>query len=181
MSGRVSLVTGGTGALGQAVTLRLLAAGDVVCVPWVLEREYDALMARIPPEARERFWSAFCDVLDPSTLEILVDTVMTRYARIDALVTTVGGFAMGGLAATDRVAWEGMLSLNLTSVFLAARAVVPHMVDRGYGRVVTVASRAVVPPTGGFLGYKTKPTSSDWSKKTGIRSQRRKLRTSAGV
>jgi NAD(P)-dependent dehydrogenase (short-subunit alcohol dehydrogenase family) len=46
-----------------------------------------------------------------------------------------------------------MLDLNLTMVFTAARAVVPHMVAARRGRVVTIGSRAVVPPAGGFIGY----------------------------
>jgi len=46
-----------------------------------------------------------------------------------------------------------MLALNLTTAFTAARAVAPHMLAAGHGRVVLIASRAVVPPAGGFIGY----------------------------
>lgn len=76
-----------------------------------------------------------------------------RHGRVDILVAGVGGFAPGALVDTDRATWDRMLALNLTSAFTAARAVVPHMLASGSGRVITVASRAVVPPTGGFIGY----------------------------
>ena len=54
LTGRVALVTGGTGALGQAVTLRLLAEGATVGVPWVVEQEHEALRGRLKPAERDR-------------------------------------------------------------------------------------------------------------------------------
>src|SRR5205823_4708321 len=49
--------------------------------------------------------------------------------------------------------WDSMLGLNLTTQYVAAHAVLPHMLAAGSGRIVAVASRAVVPPSGGFIGY----------------------------
>ncbi len=153
LSGRVALVTGGTGALGQAVTLRLLAEGAAVCVPWIVHREQADLQARVKPAERERLTMARADVTDEAALAALVQSIRARHQRLDILIALVGGFAAGSLIETDRAAWERMLSLNLTSAFTAARAVVPEMVAAGHGRIVTVGSRAVVPPTGGFIAY----------------------------
>jgi NAD(P)-dependent dehydrogenase (short-subunit alcohol dehydrogenase family) len=149
----ITIVTGGTGALGQAVTRRFLADGASVAVPWVVPGERDSLVERLMPDERPRVLLEECDVIDPAAMERFVARVTRDLGAIDVLVTTVGGFAGGDLASTDLASWERMLRLNLTSVFVAARSVVPRMVARGYGRVVTVASRAVVPPTGGFIGY----------------------------
>jgi NAD(P)-dependent dehydrogenase (short-subunit alcohol dehydrogenase family) len=82
-----------------------------------------------------------------------VDGVLARQRRIDVLVAGVGGFAGGALLETDRQTWDRMLAMNLTSTYTAMRAVLPHMVTAGYGRVVAVASRAVVPPAPGFIAY----------------------------
>ena len=60
---------------------------------------------------------------------------------------------MGELVQTDRALWDRMLMLNLTTQYVAARAVLPHMLTVGSGRIVSVASRAVVPPSGGFIAY----------------------------
>jgi NAD(P)-dependent dehydrogenase (short-subunit alcohol dehydrogenase family) len=60
---------------------------------------------------------------------------------------------MGGLLETDRAAWDTQLTLNLTTTFVATRAVLPAMVAAGSGRIVAVASRAVMPPAGGFMAY----------------------------
>jgi NAD(P)-dependent dehydrogenase (short-subunit alcohol dehydrogenase family) len=149
----VAVVTGGTGALGQAVTLRLLADGADVCVPWVVAAERDALLARVPPGQRSRVALEETDVTDADAMARFVDGVVARHRRLDVLVTAVGGFAGGGLTETDLAGWRRMLDLNLTSAFVAARAVVPVMLAAGRGRIVTIASRAVVPPAGGFIGY----------------------------
>ncbi|MGH7324839.1 MAG: SDR family oxidoreductase [Candidatus Rokuibacteriota bacterium] len=153
LSGRVAFITGGTGALGQAVTLRLLAEGAVVCVAWIVEREHEDLQARVKPGERERLITARADVTDEAALAALVQAIRARHQRLDILMALVGGFAAGNLVETDRATWERMLGLNLTSAFTAARAVVPEMVAAGHGRIVTVGSRAVFPPTGGFIAY----------------------------
>jgi NAD(P)-dependent dehydrogenase (short-subunit alcohol dehydrogenase family) len=150
---RVAIVTGGTGALGQAVTLRLLADGGAVAVPWVVDKEREALTGRVPPAARDRLFEERCDVTDATALAAHVERVRTKYGRVDALVSLVGGFAGGSLLDTDRAAWDRMLALNLTSAYTAARAALPGMRAAGSGRVVLVASRAALAPSAGFIAY----------------------------
>lgn len=152
LAGRIALVTGGAGALGQAVTGLLLTEGAAVAVPWVVEAERDALLARAGPE-RERLLLVRTDVTDNQAVRDLVATLLARHGRLDILVSLVGGFAPGALVETERATWERMLLLNLTTVFVAARAAVPPMLQAGRGRVVTVGSRAVVPPAPGFIAY----------------------------
>jgi NAD(P)-dependent dehydrogenase (short-subunit alcohol dehydrogenase family) len=153
LAGRVALVTGGTGALGQAVSLRLLAEGATVGVPWIVEREHEALLAALKPGDRDRLSTAHADVTDAGALSAVVESLRGRHGRLDILVALVGGFAPGSLLETDRATWDRMLQINLTSAFTAARVVAPHMVAAGHGRIVTVGSRAVTPPAGGFIAY----------------------------
>ena len=150
---RVALVTGGSGALGQAVTKRLLADGSVVCVPWVVESERARLEASVEAPARARLMVERCDVADDAAMAALVTRTLERHGRIDVLVAGVGGFAMGGLVDTDRATWDAQLTLNLTTTYVASRAVLPAMLAAGAGRIVAVASRAVMPPAGGFIAY----------------------------
>src|SRR5207244_13653366 len=93
------------------------------------------------------------DVYDPSRMTVFGQRTIVARERVDVLVGAVGGFAGGSLLETDTATWRRMLDLNLTSAFAATKAVAPHMVRARYGRVVLVASRAVVPPTGRFLAY----------------------------
>ena len=153
MKGRVAIVTGGTGALGQAVTLRLLAEGAVVAIPYAVERERDRLRERVAAADRPRLVSEPVDVTDLTAMTAFAESAIAACGRIDILIAGVGGFAGGSLLETDAATWKTMLDLNLTSAFAAARAAVPHMVRAGYGRVVLVASRAVLPPAGGFIAY----------------------------
>jgi NAD(P)-dependent dehydrogenase (short-subunit alcohol dehydrogenase family) len=153
MAKRVVLVTGGSGALGQAITQRFLADGAVVCVPWIVDKERARLETSVDTAARPRLLLERCDVGDDAAMERLVASVVSRHQRLDVLVSAVGGFAMGDLAQTDRAQWDAMIALNLTTQYVAARAALPRMLAAGSGRIVAVASRAVMPPSGGFIAY----------------------------
>jgi NAD(P)-dependent dehydrogenase (short-subunit alcohol dehydrogenase family) len=153
LSGRVAVVTGGTGALGQAVTLRLLADGAIVAVPYAVEAEREALTQRVGAADRQRLIVQSVDVIDVKAMTAFAESVVAARGKIDVLVAGVGGFAGGSLVETELETWQRMLDLNLTSVFSVTRAVVPAMIRARYGRVVVVASRAVVPPAGGFIAY----------------------------
>jgi len=108
---RVALVTGGSGALGQAITQRFLGEGAIVCVPWIVERERERLEASVEPAARGRLVLERCDVADDAAMARLAGSLHERYRRIDVLVSAVGGFAMGELAQTDRALWDTMLTV----------------------------------------------------------------------
>ena len=153
LQNRVAIVTGGTGALGQAVTLRFLADGAIVAVPYAVETERAELRARVAPAQRDRLVTEPVDVTDLAAMTAFVERTIVARGRVDVLVGAVGGFAGGSLLETDAATWRRMLELNLTSAFAATKAVAPHMVRARYGRVVLVASRAVVPPAGGFIAY----------------------------
>jgi NAD(P)-dependent dehydrogenase (short-subunit alcohol dehydrogenase family) len=155
LTDRVAVVTGGAGALGQAVTTRLLADGATVCVPVEFAEDADRLRQAVPNADRGRLVLDTVDVTDLDAMTRLAAGVAERHGRIDVLVTIVGGFAGGALVETDRATWDRMLAVNLTSAFVATRAVVPHMLAAGRGRVVTIGSRAVVPPAGGFIANTT--------------------------
>jgi len=153
MTGRVAIVSGGTGALGQSVTLRFLSEGATVCIPYAVPAELEALRNRVGAAERSRLHCEAADVTDDKAFGAYVQRVLDAHRRVDVLVNGVGGFAGGDLASTSHDAWQHMLTLNLTSVAIGCRAVLPAMTAAGYGRIVSIASRAVVPPMGGFIGY----------------------------
>lgn len=153
MTGRVSIVTGGTGALGQAITTMLLKSGGRVAIPYAVEEERAALEAHLAPEGRARLLAIPADVTDEAALGKFVQAVRERHGRVDALVNAVGGFAGGDLVSTPLAEWERLMTLNLTSAVIACRAVLPGMIAARSGRIVNIASRAVVPPSGGFIAY----------------------------
>ncbi len=153
MPGRVVVVTGGTGALGQSIVLAFLGTGATVCVPYVVTEELAALRARVPAGDATRLETAPCDVTDEAAITAYVTQVVGRHRRVDVLVNAVGGFAGGDLASTPLAEWNRIMMLNLTSAVVGCRAVIPDMARARWGRIVNIASRAVVPPQGGFIAY----------------------------
>ena len=152
---RIAIVTGGAGALGGAVANRLLADGAHVCVPLELAGHGDELRARVAPARHARLITEVVEATDLEVMTRFTEAVVQLHGRVDVLVAIVGGFAGGALVETDRQTWDRMLAINLTSTFVAARAVAPHMMAAGRGRIVTIGSRAVVPPAAGFIAYTT--------------------------
>jgi len=153
VTGRVAIVAGGTGALGQSVTSRLLAEGATVWIPYVVPAELAALEQKIGATAGGRLQRAHADVTDEAAFGAFVERVLAAHHRVDILVNGVGGFAGGDLVSTPLAEWRRMLDLNLMPAVIGCRAVLPSMIAAGYGRIVNVASRAVSPPAGGFITY----------------------------
>src|SRR5207244_1100442 len=125
LAGRVAVVTGGTGALGQAVTMRLLADGAIVAVPYAVEEERERLTQRVAAADRQRLILQTVDVIDVKAMTAFAEGVVAGRGKIDIVVAGVGGFAGGSLLETDVETWRRMLDLNLTSAFSVAHAVVP--------------------------------------------------------
>jgi NAD(P)-dependent dehydrogenase (short-subunit alcohol dehydrogenase family) len=152
LTGRRVLITGGTGALGQAVTLAFLEAGARVFTTGRAEAEREALLAAAAAH-RDRLTISPVDVTDEAQVAGWIAEA-ARDSAPDALVCLAGAFAGGKpVAETDLATWQRMLTLNLTSVFLCARAVAPLMVKQGSGKIVAVAARAGLHGTANIAAY----------------------------
>lgn len=140
--GKVALVTGGTGGLGQHVTRTFAEQGATVVVPYREEQSFVALQ-RTLGQLRSTVHGMQANLLEETTVAQMVAAVANKFARIDILVHLVGGF-MGGVAVVESTLaqWEEMLRLNLLSTFLCCREVVPLMMRQGAGKVITVGAQA---------------------------------------
>ena len=143
LEGKVVLMTGGSGGLGQTVLPAFVSAGARVIAG---DRQP---LSRPPPEVTP----IKADVTDEGDVRRLVNEAIRTSGRIDALVNLVGGFAQGRIVETDLSAWQRMLTMNLTSAFLLSKAVLPHMLERRMGRILHVAARAAVEPFPGAAAY----------------------------
>lgn len=140
---RIALVTGGTGALGTAVALDLLASGARVAVTYIVDDEWEALAQRAAGQA-DRLEGLKADLTRPPEVEEAVRKIVDRWGRVDFLLAIAGGFAAGKSYESDEAAWDHMLGLNLRSLVTSLRAVVPVMVRQNFGRIVTVSSGAIL-------------------------------------
>jgi NAD(P)-dependent dehydrogenase (short-subunit alcohol dehydrogenase family) len=147
--GRVAMVTGGTGALGSAVVLDLAGSGARVAVPYTADEHWAALESHAGA-AREQLWGAKADLTKAAAVERFVADVMERWGRVDFLICIAGGFAAGKIHETSEENWDRMFNLNLRTVYLAAHAAVPVMIQQNYGRIITTSSGAIL--NGGGAG-----------------------------
>ena len=153
LEGKVALITGGTGALGRPVTAAFAEAGARVAVPYILEAEVPECKTCLGPRTDAvAFLKA--DVTKESEVQQLVRTVVGHLGRIDILLNLVGGY-VGDIPVTElsEADWDRMLTMNLKSVFLCCKHVVPIMQQAGAGRIVNISSRAAIKVFPGISAY----------------------------
>jgi len=132
LADRVAIVTGGYGGLGQAIVERLTTAGARVII---LDRKRPD--AGSPTSIR----SYQVDVTEEASVTAAVDHVLATYGRLDILVNNAG--VQGPISPLLEVSlhqWQETLAINLTGAFLCSKAVVPHMVKAGWGRIINISS-----------------------------------------
>ena len=152
-SGAVSLVTGGTGGLGRAVSLAFLEEGARVAVTYRDQGEMDELK-RLSGGNSASLAGYRLDVTDEGALGQLVEQTVNQFGHLDALANTIGAYAGGAkLWEAESGSFDRMLTLNLRSGHAILRAVVPAMLKQGRGAIVNVSSRAAVDHAGGAAGY----------------------------
>ncbi len=150
---KVVLLAGGTGGLGQAVSLAFVGEGAKVVATYRNEKELESLKSAAGANAAA-IDGAKTDVTSEADVARLIEGMVAKYGRLDALVNTVGAYA-GGLKLweTDAKTFDRMLGLNLCSGFVLARAAVPVMLKQGRGAVVNVAAKAAVDHGAGASAY----------------------------
>lgn len=151
--GQVVLVAGGTGGLGRAVTLAFLEEGAKVIATFQKQEELEAL--KTAAGARDAQIDAFAiDVTDEGAVVQLVDKILAKHGRLDALVNTVGAYA-GGVKfwEMETGVFERMLALNLRSGYSLSRAASRAMLKSARGAIVNVAAKAAFDHAAGAAAY----------------------------
>ena len=139
LQGRVALVTGAGRRIGRGVALALAAQGAQVVVHYRSRQEEAAAVVREIAAAGGRAFAAPAELRDPAAVEAMVGTVAARAGSLDILVNNVGTFLVKSIAEVTPAEWEQSLAATVTVTFLACRAALPGMVERGYGRIVNFA------------------------------------------
>ncbi len=133
LEGRRALVTGGAKGIGRAITDRLATSGVTVAS---IGRDPAALAA-------SGHLHAVADVTDEGVFCAAIE----RLGPFDILVNNAGAAVSAPFKRHTRADWDSMLAVNLTACFTAIQAVLPHLVERGWGRVISIGSIA------GLKGY----------------------------
>ncbi|HZZ10203.1 MAG TPA: SDR family NAD(P)-dependent oxidoreductase [Paraburkholderia sp.] len=141
LAGQHAAVTGGGSGIGAAVAETLLRHGARVTL---MGRDLQRLDSQ--REKYQALGEVNCIAADVTNEQSVLNAFAAAGA-IDILVNNAGQAHAAPFAQTDLALWQRMLDVNLTGVFLGTRAALPGMIERGYGRIVNVAS------TAGQIGY----------------------------
>jgi 2-hydroxycyclohexanecarboxyl-CoA dehydrogenase len=144
---RTAWVTGGASGIGLATVARLAGEGARVGV-----LDVDAAGA-VGVATRYGGHGVGCDVADPQSVDVAVNALVERSGAPDILVNAAGISMSAPVATHDEASWERVLSVNLTGAFHVTRPVLGGMIERGYGRIVNVASGTALRVSPGAAAY----------------------------
>jgi NAD(P)-dependent dehydrogenase (short-subunit alcohol dehydrogenase family) len=149
MRDRRVLVTGGTGGLGLPVLKAVLARGGRVTATYFDDIELGKTEKGLSHEEFASIAFVRADV----RAEDDVRRVYAAMEKVEVVLHLVGGFAIGPTSSQTLDAWQAMIALNLTSTFLICKHALGPIRAGGYGRIVTVGSRAAVSPPANAAAY----------------------------
>ncbi len=143
---RVVLISGATGALGQAASRLFAGAGARLALTARSPEALDGLAEALNLPA-DRLFTHPADVTDAASVDGLVRQTVTRLGQVDVLLHVAGGWRGGQtVAETALDDLDFLMALNFKSAFLLCRAVLPHLTAQGWGRIVAVGARTAVQP-----------------------------------
>ena len=153
LKGRVAIITGGARGIGYAIARRALQSGASVAL-WDVDGER-LESARRELSAHGTVSAERVDITDERSVASAAAGTASTHRRVDILVNNAGITGGNGLTwELDPEVWRRVVDVNLVGCFLVCRAVIPHLIQNGYGRIVNVASVA---------GKEGNPTASHYS------------------
>jgi 3-oxoacyl-[acyl-carrier protein] reductase len=148
---KIALVVASSSGLGRAVAEELAAEGASLVICGRVTKTVTETGAAIADKSGGHVLAVTSDVSVPNDVKRLVESGITRFGRIDILVTNAGGPPAGTFENITQEEWEAATRLTLYSAINLARQVLPGMKERGWGRILNITSIAVKQPVEGLL------------------------------
>ena len=139
LEGKVAVVTGGTSGIGRALSLGLAEAGADVVASARRQQQVDETAAEIEARGRQTLRLA-SDVCDRGSLEKLLAATLESFGKVDILINCAGRIKRTPTLTMPEEEWTAIVDTNLTGTLRACQVFGRHMLERGYGRIVNIAS-----------------------------------------
>ena len=139
LEGKTAVVTGGTSGIGRAISLGLADAGADVVATARRQNEVDQTAAEVEARGRRTVRIA-SDVCNRATLEALLAAVLGSLDKVDILINCAGRIKRAPTVDFPEEEWTSILDTNLTGTLRACQVFGPHMLGRGYGRIINISS-----------------------------------------
>ncbi len=157
LKGKVALVTGGNGGLGQRICHALAREGASIAVMYAQSRDQAEAVAQEIAGRHQVQTAAFgCDITNPAAVTQLVADVTARFGSLDILVNDAAynkAIPFTDLDSLTEEVWEKIMAVNLTGPMRMIKAVAPVMKRQGNGRIVNISSVAGFGPQGSSIAY----------------------------
>jgi NAD(P)-dependent dehydrogenase (short-subunit alcohol dehydrogenase family) len=140
LEGRVALITGGSKGLGAAMAAALAGAGADLMLVSRHADEARAVAADLARDWGGRAEGMAADVTQEAEVQRMVAQTLATFGRVDILINSAGINTRKPTLEMSAAEWSQVIEVNLTGPFLCARAVAPHMIERGSGRIINISS-----------------------------------------
>lgn len=153
LANNIALITGGAGGIGRGIALKFAEEGCDIAIADIDLQAANETIAEVVKAGR-RGVAVQCDVTKSEQVKAAVDEVTGWSGKVDILVNNAGGLiASAPIEDMSEELWDRIFALNLKSNFLFCRAVVPHMKQRKYGKIINISSIGAINPPRHSIHY----------------------------
>ena len=153
LSNRVAIITGGARGIGKGIALKFAEEGCSIIISDILIEEAKSTLEELLNKGREGVFVK-CDVSNSGQVQSMIDQVISKFGRVDILVNNAGiGGTPKSITEKTEEEWDRLLAINLKGMFLCCKAVVPHMKEKRYGKIINLSSLGAIAPPAPNIDY----------------------------
>lgn len=153
LSNRVAIITGGARGIGRGIALKFAEEGCSIVIADIITLEARKTVEEISSRGRNAFFIT-SDVSDSRQVQNMVDQAINKFGKVDILANVAGvGPHRQSIVDVIEEDWDKVIDINLKGVFLCCQAIVPHMKEKGYGKIINISSLAAICPAGPMVHY----------------------------
>lgn len=152
LEGKVVLLTGASGGIGEALSKGMAGVGAIMCNCDIDQKRLTALDEEIKAEGGKSS-SYLMNVTDKDSIQSAVDSIIAKFGKIDVLINCAGINKREGFMDVEESTFDKIMAINLKGVFLVTQAVVPYMMEKKSGSIINMGSHNVVGMLGGVSIY----------------------------